>query len=131
MYYLIQGFFFQNTVMLDPDRDLFINTMVRLGLLRIMFSGVLGPASETNSEIIGVTNDVYGEAELDQMKITDKTLSFRKKYTRKHGLTIHYTFSKQRDGSWSGDWTGPATGSGTARCILVSILESFLMPHEQ
>lgn len=124
---LIQGFFFQNrswlgTGMQDGD----VVGVIKSGLCRFMFSGIIFPDPDTPSALAGVMVDDFGDSVLTQVVILPDSFSFTKKYERRPDL-IHYAFRKE--GSlWVGGYTGSATGRGGAKCIITEVPKDLFTP---
>ena len=130
MFYLIQGFFFQNMQWLDVSHKTGeAQAVICSSLVRNMFMGAVGPDPENEMRNIGVMDDLYGESQLTDVQITDSSLSFTKTYI-KRGDPIYYEFKKNENGVFVGTWKGPAVGKGTARCWLTPVNESVFDPRE-
>lgn len=128
MIYLIQGFFFQDNRWLDLAYVNFNPILVTRGaLIRSLYYGAFGPNPENGEELVGVTKDEYGEAELSDIKISENQLSFTKKYNHRDDL-IFYAFQKQPNGTWEGKYQGDKVGEGETHCVLTQVTEDFFTP---
>ena len=124
--YLIQGFFFQERPSLGLSAlggDL--HAVFLHGLVRSLFSGVIGPDNCGEGILVGRLVDPLGESIVDDVHLTETALTFNKKYDGRPDV-VRYAFTKQADGTWVGTYDGEETGNGFARCILVPVSEEFL-----
>ncbi len=127
--YTIHGFFFQKNDM--PFVAYFDkvdngNIMIFSVLVRSIFVGAIGPDPEDEGRLVGFMSDHYGEAELVDVKVDEKQLSFTKYYIHRHD-PIFYNFQKKENSFWVGEGTGPAVGHGYARCVLTEVPKEFFV----
>ena len=116
--YFLQGFFFQEQQWLDIA---FRNVdgavaVVREGLGRFMFAGIISPRPEQPEMLVGEMNDHFGKSVLVAITIAEETFTFTKCYANRRDH-ITYTFTR-REKFWVGTYAGHLTGMGRSRCIL-------------
>lgn len=132
MAYLIQGFFYQKHSWLDiahrSETEGGAGVVIRGGLCRFMYSGVIFPNFEEPDQLIGEMLDHFGESELLGVKITQEDVSFTKKYLQRSDY-INYVFRKEGE-LWVGEYFGSAVGRGDSKCIVnVAPDDLFLLPE--
>lgn len=126
---LIQGFFFLERPELGIGYDSSgARALVRMEMLRTMFSGVFGPEHEGSEILAGRMTDHYGESTLRGILYEGDVFNFVKLYDRRPDH-IDYCFKKCADGTWCGTFAGKATGKGQANCVLTTVPENFLLPE--
>lgn len=91
-----------------------------------MFHAVIGPSSENPEILCGHMSDRWGNSIITDFMISEKELSFAKRYTNRPA--IHYIFGNKEDGTWKGIYEGPDCGRGTCKCVVIEINESFFDP---
>jgi hypothetical protein len=132
-YLLIHGVFFQiqESIGLATKPIEGVVAVLNRRLCDFQFAGVI----EFPHHILGrgmgrgFLHDVFGEAELSLVYLTEVRLAFNKKYLLRD-YTIRYDFAKQPDGTWTGVYTSARTGEGKARCVLISVDADFFTPPQ-
>lgn len=132
MAHLIQGFFYQKHSWLDiahrSEVEGGAGVVIKGGLCRFMYSGVIFPNPEEPDKLIGEMSDHFGESELLGVKITEEEVSFTKKYLQRPDY-IKYTFRKEGE-LWVGEYTGSAVGRGDSKCVVIVAPDDlFLLPE--
>ena len=123
-WYLIQGFFFQPHLAVGElliREEHFLSAAVQNG----MFAGIVKPIQGSN-EYKGCMTDYAGESKILDFVVKKDSLEFLKMY---YGRTpVQYTF-KKINAMWIGTYEGPDCGKGTAKCVLIEIDETFVLPE--
>jgi len=123
--YFINGVFFQDQEWLSLDCVAIEGNVVviKRGLCRFIFSGIIEPTEETvlgSPVMVGRTMDQFGMAHLTNISLSDDRLSFVKKYDNRKDLIL-YSFAREDEGLWIGEYDGELTGKGSARCVLTPV----------
>ncbi|KKP89190.1 MAG: hypothetical protein UR93_C0001G0022 [Berkelbacteria bacterium GW2011_GWA2_35_9] len=127
---LIQGFFFQNYQSLELGFGLEgSEMMIREGLCRFMFYGVIIPSSPQTPNILkGEMNDRFGESLLTDIVILPDKVSFTKQYHQdKRTLSYNFTLQEGNDRIWVGRFSS-SFANGDAKCIITEVPISFFEP---
>jgi hypothetical protein len=91
-----------------------------------MYSGVIKFTSGSKYGM-GSLHDHYGYSALTEVKMTEKSLSFKKQYERRNDVIV-YKLKKTGD-IWVGSYSGKATGTGASRCVTQITNEAFFRPE--
>jgi len=107
-------------------------TVIKSGLIRTMYYGVLHPEPEHKKDASdGWIRDRVGEAFLFNVIIGDTSVSFDKKYTAEHRQDfISYSFTRKEKGIWVGEYKGDKTGTGITWAAITSIDALFFNPKD-
>ena len=130
--YLIQGFFYQRVTGLGagyaPGEGAV--AIVQSGFAPYMFAGSMWHQHNiTTNPLMGSMMDDIGASELDDILITEKKITFLKRYHRDGGVSgalgIAYSFAPDSGNTWLGEYRLPTSGNkeiiGPARCILTKV----------
>lgn len=126
--HLIQGFFFQDRLMLDIEHrgesEGGVHVVYRGGACRFMYAGTIWLEPES-SIFMGEMADAFGESDLSEITLGPDELSFSKKYEHRAD-TIKYSFRRQ--GSiWVGEYEGEKTGKGRSNCVLTEVPDTLFV----
>jgi hypothetical protein len=128
--YLIQGFFFLKSSSLElsmgPEGS---GVVIKTGLFRNMYSGIIFPDHEKKNELVGEMVDNFGKSRIFCVKLSEKDLRFIKKYDNQNYL-IGYSF-KRRGELWIGKYSGKETGEGDTKCIITEVPPSLFYPKNK
>ena len=132
MPYFINGIFFQQKEGLELGLDPLdgVAVFVTNNLVQFPFAGYFqtDPKSVLKS-LTGWISDVFGDARITNIQISEGALEFDKRYTNTNA-DIHYSFRKLPDGTWIGTYEHPGAGIGASRCVLIEVSESFFDAQE-
>lgn len=130
----IQGFYYQDIGLLDvvflSEADSDPGVVIKNGIFKSMFAGVIFPSSNDNPELIGEMHDYLGYSRLTKVRITPKEVRFTKKYDHRPD-TINYSFRFDPEKKlWIGKYSGEATGEGGAMCVINEVPDfAYLAPQ--
>jgi hypothetical protein len=125
--YLIIGVWFQKRTGLGIAYDHTGAVPVwQTAICRSMYSGGFGRSPADSRIFTGNMVDPAGPSELSDITLSEKELSFTKRYYHRDDL-IKYTFKKQSGGTWKGNYFGHACGTGFSRCVINQVSEDFLL----
>jgi hypothetical protein len=127
-YFFLQGFYYQHQKFLSLAYGLQgQQVVIEPGLLRSMYAGVIWtPDPKDNENLLGVTQDELGLAELRNITLSETEFSFNKYYEKWKLIPnayIRYVFTEREKNTWVGVftfWDGRAT-PGASRCILTEV----------
>jgi hypothetical protein len=128
--YFIQGVFYQNSEGLDvackPGEGMV--AVIRKALYQYTYAGFIWKEKENlMGELVGDMQDYYGLSNLSTIHVSDRQISFIKKYHDRKDW-ISYVFTKKDGNTWVGQYDGSETGKGVTRCILTEVNEDFFDP---
>lgn len=130
MPYFIQGFYLQNREFLGlnclSETEGGVTPVIMVKLCQYMFSGVIFP--DPNGNLTGEMIDLEGISALSKIRLSEKEVSFIKKYGHRND-EINYSF-KRKGAFWVGGYNGWVVGSGESRCIITEIADGFFQPLE-
>ena len=131
--YLIQGFFFQKRqslgVQMVSEAHGGVRTVVHEAMVRSMFAGVIFFDRGGTTEWSGLMGDPYGDSELNEVSLVEKSsLRFVKKYDNRQDLILYSFAFDEPSGMWVGGYSGIATGKGFAKCITTPVPNEFFLP---
>jgi hypothetical protein len=127
--FLIQGiFFYESTTPGVGYRPGIGEVMVmRDGKYYSLFNGIIAPIIGDETQYGGNLSDYFGQSTISDVRISDRGLSFNKKYNDSEKI-IKYTFKKMGE-LYIGSYKGQKI-KGIARCILNEINEEFFADED-